>query len=191
MTMKTSCVSLALAVALLTFAPKSSWAISDVTLDGNTATGVTDFFVPGVGTYNVTFYQTDANNLYGVSPNPVFQFANFGETQFVMGFLDDILTDAGASSVGTSSDLQDSATVYWVGVEGSTDPLTINTLNSVYLPSDRWITQTVESLLYDDIRVYADFQVVPEPGTALLMGLGLAGLSAAGRSRQDDSETTA
>jgi hypothetical protein len=191
MTMKTSCVSLALAVALLTFAPKSSWAISDVTLDGNTATGVTDFFVPGVGTYNVTFYKTDANNLYGVSPNPVFQFANLGETQFVMGFLDDILTNAGASSVGTSSNLQDSATVYWVGVEGSTDPFTINALNSVYLPSDRWITQTVESLLYDDIRVYADFQVVPEPGTALLMGLGLAGLSAAGRSRQDDSETTA
>jgi hypothetical protein len=33
--------------------------------------------------------------------------------------------------------------------------------------------------------------VVPEPGTALLMGLGLAGLGVFGRSRRDDSETTA
>jgi hypothetical protein len=31
---------------------------------------------------------------------------------------------------------------------------------------------------------------VPEPGTALLMGLGLAGLGVFGRSRRDDSETT-
>jgi hypothetical protein len=32
--------------------------------------------------------------------------------------------------------------------------------------------------------------VVPEPGTALLMGLGLAGLGAAGRSRREESEGT-
>jgi hypothetical protein len=175
MKLKLNCVSLSLALTLLAFAPGTSWAINDVTLDGATATGVTDFFVPGLATYNVTFYQTDANNLYGVSPNPVFQFTDFSETQRVMGFLDDILTSSGATSVGSSADLKDSATVYWVGVEGSTNPVTINALNSVYLPSDRWITQTVESLLYDDIRVYADFQLasVPEPSTAALMMGGL------------------
>jgi hypothetical protein len=178
MNLKRNFASLGLALALLAFAPGTSWAINDVTFDGATATGVTDFIVPGVGTYNITFYQTNANSLYGVSPNPVFQFTNFGETQFVMGFLDDVLTDSGATSVGASSNLQDSATVLWVGVEGSTDPITINALNSVYLPSNRWITQPVESLFYDEIRVYADFQPVPEPGTALLMGLGLTGLAA-------------
>jgi hypothetical protein len=33
--------------------------------------------------------------------------------------------------------------------------------------------------------------VVPEPGTALLMGLGLVGLGAAGRSRREESQGTA
>jgi len=34
-------------------------------------------------------------------------------------------------------------------------------------------------------------QFVPEPGTALLMGLGLAGLGVAGRKQRDESEGTA
>jgi hypothetical protein len=38
---------------------------------------------------------------------------------------------------------------------------------------------------------FATFTVVPEPGTASLMGLGLAGLGAAGRSRRKKSQGTA
>jgi len=38
---------------------------------------------------------------------------------------------------------------------------------------------------------YASFTVVPEPGTALLMGLGLAGLGYVGRKRREESQGTA
>lgn len=38
---------------------------------------------------------------------------------------------------------------------------------------------------------YASFTVVPEPGTALLMGLGLAGLFVGGSSRREESQGTA
>ena len=42
-----------------------------------------------------------------------------------------------------------------------------------------------------DQRIYADFSVIPEPGTALLLGLGLAGLGIVGRSRRVQGEGTA
>jgi hypothetical protein len=39
-------------------------------------------------------------------------------------------------------------------------------------------------------QIFASFTVVPEPGTALLMGLGLAGLGSVGRSRRQESKAT-
>ena len=38
---------------------------------------------------------------------------------------------------------------------------------------------------------FAVFTVVPEPGTALLFGLGLAGFGVIGRSRREESKATA
>jgi hypothetical protein len=42
----------------------------------------------------------------------------------------------------------------------------------------------------ESVNIIGQWEVVPEPGTALLMGLGLAGLGAAGRSRRDESKAT-
>jgi hypothetical protein len=43
----------------------------------------------------------------------------------------------------------------------------------------------------DTARINLNFTQVPEPGTGLLMGLGLVGISAAGRSRRNESTATA
>jgi hypothetical protein len=43
----------------------------------------------------------------------------------------------------------------------------------------------------DTARINLNFTPVPEPGTALLMGLGLVGIGAAGRTRRKESNATA
>jgi hypothetical protein len=183
MNLKKIYASLGLVLALLAFAPTSSSAFT-VTLDGNTATGVLDLFVPGLDTYNVTFLRTTAAQLYGGPSSPVFLFID-GEATFAMGFLNDALDSLGepgdpiTDTVGPS--FTDSANTYFVGVDVTGDGgVSIQARNGVNLLDDLWDTLAQESVQYDEVRIYADFQpvVVPEPGTALLMGLGLAGLAA-------------
>jgi hypothetical protein len=184
MNLKRNSASLGLALALLAFAPTSSSAFT-VTLDGNAATGVLDLFVPGLDTYNVTFLRTTAAQLYGGPSSPVFQLTD-GEATFAMGFLNDALDSLGlpgdpiTDTVGPS--FADSANTYFVGVDVTGDgSVSIQARNGVNLLDDVWDTLAQESVQYDEVRIYADFQVVPEPGTALLMGLGLAGLAAVRR----------
>jgi hypothetical protein len=182
MNLKKNVASLGLALTLLAFAPTSSSAFT-VTLDGNTATGVQDLFVPGLDTYNITFRRTTAAQLYGGPSSPVFQLTD-GEATFAMGFLNDALDSLGlpgdpiTDTVGPS--FADSANTYFVGVDVTGDgSISIQTRNSVNALDDFWDTQAQESVQYDEVRIYADFQpvVVPEPSTAILMGLGLVGLA--------------
>jgi len=56
---------------------------------------------------------------------------------------------------------------------------------------DTWINSGTTGLNEDADANYASFSAIPEPGTALLMGLGLAGLGAVGRSRREETRRTA
>jgi hypothetical protein len=76
---------------------------------------------------------------------------------------------------------------YLIGFDTSVNDLKVDTVPSV-LRDGAWETVPVRSDFLTNGRTYAKFtSVVPEPGTALLMGLGLAGLGVAGRSRREES----
>jgi hypothetical protein len=94
-----------------------------------------------------------------------------------------------------SSAAIDSGIVFWVGVADDNGDLPtsacappsdnpcIQTINGAWkTTTNLWFNPSgAEFVAFDDVSNYADFQVVPEPGTALLMGLGLAGLAAVRR----------
>jgi hypothetical protein len=209
MNLKKIYVSLALAATLLTFAPKSSWALPMVTVDGTTATGILNLDVDGT-LYNVTFPKITGEDFYGPAGNAVFQFTTFESggdavTAVVNALnLYNSINDPDLESVGDSSGAI-SGPVFWVGVGDDNGDLPtsfcappvdnpcIQAINGAWKGTTKeWFNPSgAEFLAFDDITNYADFQVVPEPGTALLIGLGLAGLSAAGRSRQGEGQGTA
>ena len=84
--MKMNYLTVTLALAMVAFAPQSSWAqgLPTVTVDGNTVTAIQDLPLNGIR-YDVAFLLTDSNSLYGQSPNFIFDFTNDVDASFAMG----------------------------------------------------------------------------------------------------------
>jgi len=68
--------------------------------------------------------------------------------------------------------------------EGESPPIRVNRFGGSTFESTTWSNLGPDWTTAVDLAVWARFTVVPEPGTALLMGLGLAGLGVVGRLRR-------
>jgi hypothetical protein len=171
----------------------SSAQAATVTLDGTTATGINNLFIPGLSTatpglYNVTFSQTSADSLYG---DPfVFDFTTNVDAGEAMEQTNDALNLSIAETVGASA--LDSFGTYYLGYAfDETFPTRVSTINSLYNPSENWITiGGAEGIDRDAPLFYASYELVttpnpvPVPAAVWLFGTALVGFIGLSRRRK-------
>jgi hypothetical protein len=136
--------------------------------------------------YDVEFIFDNANNIYGSNPTTMdLDFMSRSDSDAAVGAINDALDQEGdIFSVNESSSF-----LYTVPfeVDGQTMERSVG-----FEKEANWVRWPDSSkTLASNAGSYAKFTVVPEPSTALLMGLGLVGLGAAGRSRREESQRTA
>jgi hypothetical protein len=178
--MKMNYLTVTLALAMLAFAPQSSYAqvLPTVTVDGNTVTAIQGLPVLGV-LYDVTFPLTDADSLYGPNPTFTFDFTNNSDASLAVERIIEAIDNTTATSVGMSSTFQ--STSVFIGYEVSTtQSFSIDAQWGFYSnPSNRWLNNGTEFLTFDEERYFADFTLaaaVPEPSSIMLAGCLLVGL---------------
>jgi hypothetical protein len=140
---------------------------------GDTALGITDLNVPGFGLFDVEFLFDGTDGVYGLPP--VYDFMSEMDAETAGTAVNNALNaDIGILGVGGAD-----TGWYLIGFDTSVNDLKVDTVPSVLRDSGAWETVDVRSDFLTNGRTYAKFtSVVPEPGTALLMGLGLVGMAA-------------
>jgi len=159
--------------------------------DNNTrATGISNLDISGTP-FNVAFSEPlEAASFYDVPPG-TFDFTTPEAAEAAVaaavaelnlaGMVDTVGHEGGADFPSNHV-----FSVAWSS-EGEFPGIIVNIFGATSLDTMvpfTWVEEGSSQALAADPRVWASFTVVPEPGTALLMGLGLAGLGVVGRLRR-------
>jgi hypothetical protein len=156
--------------------------------DFNRATGISNLDVNGT-LYDVAFVGPgDAASEYGGPPG-VFDFTTSILAQAAVDAASAELNLAGMVDIvgpagGGTTPLNQEFSVAWNQTTGNPVFAQIWKSDSIGGGGSTWSVAVAENSPYVDGGVWARFSAVPEPGTALLMGLGLAGLGVVGRQRR-------
>jgi len=179
-----------LAVGLIAPAAHAATVVGD----GTNATGILDFEFGGTQ-YNIEFIDADPGSPEVYGDPPVITFMTDTIVELVIEAVNVALEGSPAQTVGPEFGLQENE--YWIAyrVEPGTPALLDISAGESFTDSTGtdWFQGEFQSSVPLDQSndIYAVFSVVPEPGTALLMGLGLTGLAAGGRSRRHAAQKTA
>jgi hypothetical protein len=145
------------------------------------------------GFYNIIFVNDTGDNQYGV--DPVFDVPAGGEeAAIILPQINDAINLApglvsGASAAGTDVYFIPGLVPFqidrYVAAGGE------NLGGGVWGRCENDCIASITALRPGDVNTFARVTVVPEPGTTLLLGLGLTGLGVVGRKRRQESKATA
>jgi hypothetical protein len=155
----------------------SAIEIRDLAFDGNV--------------YDITFVEAMPGSLYGAPPNLNLDFDDGNVVDEVIAAVNAELNTSTATFAGPDSlTWDDEYRIAW-GYSLVSGSFSTSGGRSNGVPGNWGNADQLAGVLPTSLDVYAVFTVVPEPGTALLMGLGLAGLAAGGRGQRKATDETA
>ena len=146
------------------------------------------------GFYNITFVTSTVFQEYG-TPDPTFDFLLAEDGVAALPQIIAAINAAPETVTGASDTGSNTWFIPLIDIEGLDIPVSLAVGSA--LTSQGWaICQSdcllgVTALDNEGLETFARVEVVPEPGTALLMGLGLAGLGVSGRRRREEGQGAA